>query len=119
MSVDGVGGGGRRPIGPSGVGGVAPGAPSAASGPAAGTAAASATGVQGSPALERLSRGEIGIGEYLDGRVSEAVKHLEGRVSAEQLDFVKQSLRAELSTDPVLSELVRRTTGSVPAADID
>jgi hypothetical protein len=42
------------------------------------------------------------------------VGHLEGRLSPEQLEFVKEELRAQLQSDPVLIELVRRATGQSP-----
>ncbi len=62
--------------------------------------------------LEQLHAGTLTIDEYLDAQVNAAVAHLQGKLPAEQLDFVKASLRAQLSTDPVLVELVRRTTGT-------
>jgi hypothetical protein len=37
-------------------------------------------------------------------------------VNAEQLEFVKQTLRVELSSDPVLVELLRRATGQAASA---
>lgn len=61
--------------------------------------------------LAKLSRGEITLDAYLDARVNEAVLHLEGKLTNEQLAFVKQTLRDELATDPVLIELVRQATG--------
>jgi len=64
--------------------------------------------------LGRLERGEIGLEQYLDTRVAEATRHLDGRVTAEQLAFVKETLRTEFTSDPVLIELVRRTTGKIP-----
>lgn len=67
-------------------------------------------------ALARLERGEIGLDQYLDARVAEATAHLVGRVGAEQLELVKQTLRTELSNDPVLVELVHRATGKVASA---
>lgn len=69
---------------------------------------------QGTDPLARLERGEIGVDQYLDAKVSQAVQHLEGRLGAEQLEFVKAALREQLRTDPVLVELVRRSTGSLP-----
>jgi hypothetical protein len=67
-------------------------------------------------ALARLERGEIDLDQYLDTRVTEATAHLTGTVTAEQLEFVKQTLRAELSSDPVLVELLRRATGKAAGA---
>jgi len=78
-----------------------------------GTAAAS--NVTGSD-LARLERGEIGLDAYLDARVGEATKHLEGRLARAELDYVRRTLRAELESDPVLVELVRRATGRTPGA---
>jgi hypothetical protein len=71
-----------------------------------------------SAALSSLQRGELSLDQYLDGRVSDATSHLAGKLSPEQLDFVKQSLREQLVTDPVLVELVQRTTGASPASSI-
>ena len=66
--------------------------------------------------LARLERGEIELEAYLDARVGEATKHLEGRLARAELDFVRRALRAELESDPVLVELVRRATGRTPGA---
>ncbi|HEY4102649.1 MAG TPA: hypothetical protein VGM44_02120 [Polyangiaceae bacterium] len=71
-----------------------------------------------STALSSLQRGELSLDQYLDGRVNEATNHLVGKLSPDQLDFVKQSLREQLATDPVLIELVQRTTGASPATDL-
>jgi hypothetical protein len=71
-----------------------------------------------SAALSSLQRGELSLDQYLDGRVTDATNHLAGKISPEQLDFVKQSLREQLATDPVLVELVQRTTGSSPASEL-
>jgi hypothetical protein len=64
--------------------------------------------------LARLERGEIGLDAYLDARVGEATKHLEGRLARAELEYVQKTLRAELESDPVLVELVRRATGRTP-----
>jgi hypothetical protein len=74
-----------------------------------------ANAATGSEALQQLERGELGLTEYLDVRVAEATRHLEGTLSPQQLEFVKESLKEQLATDPVLVQLVRRTTGSSPA----
>lgn len=80
--------------------------------------ASAAQGSQGSEALGGLQRGEISLDQYLDTRVSEATSHLSGKLSPDQLEFVKQSLREQMATDPVLVELVQRTTGSVPTTEL-
>ena len=110
MSIDGVG---KPPGGPPGIGGAGGigksgeefrvGEPKAA------------TGAQGSDALGQLQRGEISVEQYLETRVEQAVEHLQSKLSAEQLDFVKSSLREQLSADPMLAELVRRATGGAVA----
>ena len=71
-----------------------------------------------SASLSGLQRGELSLDQYLDGRVNEATQHLAGKISPEQLEFVKQSLREQMATDPVLVELVQRTTGSAPASEL-
>ena len=63
-----------------------------------------------SSALQRLDAGHISVDEYLDLQVNEAVAHLEGKLPPNQLEFVRESLREQLNEDPVLVELVRRTT---------
>jgi hypothetical protein len=113
MSIDGIG---KPPGGPPGAGGVGGGGGVGKSG---GTFSVgkpeSVEGASGSDALGRLQRGEISLDQYLDTRVDSAVQHLEGRLPAEQIDFVKTALREQLAADPVLSELVRRATGAIPS----
>ena len=117
MSIDGIG---KPPgAGIGGIGGTA-GKEGArpvesfkldSSAPAAGSGKVSA-------ALTSLQRGELSLDQYLDGRVSDATSHLVGKLSPDQLEFVKQSLREQMATDPVLIELVQRTTGSVPTSEL-
>jgi hypothetical protein len=82
------------------------------------SSAPASAGGKVSASLASLQRGELSLDQYLDGRVSDATSHLAGKLSPEQLEFVKQSLRDQLSTDPVLVELVQRTTGSSPASEL-
>lgn len=70
----------------------------------------------GAELLEQVQRGEVKLDAYLDVRVHDAVGHLEGKLSPEQLEFVKEELREQLRSDPVLMELVRRATGQSPEA---
>ena len=74
---------------------------------------APALGADSSTALQRLDAGNISVDEYLDLQVNDAVAHLEGKLPPNQLQFVRESLRDQLSEDPVLVELVRRTTSLV------
>jgi hypothetical protein len=105
-------------MGIDGIGKAPPIAPAEGASGTAGTGAefrlSQAEGSAQASELGRLERGEIGLDAYLDGRVGEATRHLEGRLTPEQLDFVRQTLRTELGSDPVLVELVRRTTGKTP-----
>jgi hypothetical protein len=80
--------------------------------------AAPAAGSRVSAALSGLQRGELTLDQYLDGRVNDATEHLSGKIGPEQLEFVKQSLREQMATDPVLVELVQRTTGFRPPAEL-
>ena len=82
------------------------------------TSAPAAAGGKVSAALSSLQRGELTLDQYLDGRVSDATSHLVGKLSPDQLEFVKQSLRDQMATDPVLVELVQRATGSTPASEL-
>lgn len=70
----------------------------------------SAPAAASSNALQRLDAGDISVDEYLDLQVNDAVAHLEGKLPPNQLEFVRESLREQLTEDPVLVELVRRAT---------
>jgi hypothetical protein len=115
MSIDGIG---KRD-------GAAPGAAVPGAAPAQGsfelgaTAAAQApTAATGaSEALNALERGDITVDQYLDARVESAVEPLLSRLSPEQLEFVRAELRSALTTDPVLVELVRKTTSGAVATE--
>jgi hypothetical protein len=114
MSIDGIG---KR-------GGIAPGGSVPGAAPAAGSfevgaaeAKAALEAASGSDAFQSLERGEINVDQYLDAQVESAVAPLLSRLSPEQLEFVRAELRSSLTTDPVLVELVRKTTsGAVPGA---
>jgi len=64
--------------------------------------------------LDRLRACEISLPQYLDIKVNEATSHLDERLSAEQLDFIRNSLREQLASDPMLVDLVNASTGSLP-----
>jgi hypothetical protein len=120
MGIDGIGKPPTPPTGVGGTSGAAGGVPSGETfrvGQSARSEAAANETVGAAPVasseLERLARGEISLNDYLDAQVGEATRHLTGKLSPEQLDFVKTSLRAQLETDPVLIELVRRATAKV------
>jgi hypothetical protein len=111
MGIDGIGQGGGAPkVGPG---------PSSVAGPESEKFELLPESVDrsdGAGLLEQVQRGEIRLDAYLDVRVTDAVGHLEGKLSPEQLEFVKEELREQLRSDPVLIELVRRATGHSPEA---
>jgi hypothetical protein len=67
-----------------------------------------------SESLRRFRRGELSLDEYLDEQAEEAMAHVKGRVPADTLASIRFVLREKLRSDPVLIEMVRRTTGLVP-----
>jgi hypothetical protein len=69
---------------------------------------------EGRSALERLRAGEIDVNGYVDLKVEEATRGLEG-LSRAELDDIRRMLRDQLSTDPGLIDLVRTATGRVPS----
>jgi hypothetical protein len=64
--------------------------------------------------LDQVRSGALTIEQYLDLKVTEATAHLTDRLSAEQISFVRTSLREQLSSDPALVELVKTATGHLP-----
>jgi hypothetical protein len=63
--------------------------------------------------LARLRAGEIDVHGYMDLKVEEATKGLEG-LSPAELDDIKRVLRERMATDPGLADLVRTATGHLP-----
>jgi hypothetical protein len=60
--------------------------------------------------FSRYTNGEITRDQYLDLRVDEAISPYVNRMSPEQLDFMRTTLREQLELDPTLVELTRRAT---------
>ncbi|HMA91955.1 MAG TPA: hypothetical protein VKP30_04670 [Polyangiaceae bacterium] len=67
-----------------------------------------------SESLRKLKRGEMSLDEYLDERVEIALAHIRGRVPADKLESIRVVLREKLQYDPVLVDMVHRTTGLRP-----
>jgi len=114
MGIDGIGKGGAPPP----AGGIdRPGSPAATEigsstefkvgKPAAVDAASSVS-------LDQVRSGAISVSQYLDLKVNESTAHLVHRLNAEQLSFIRQSLREQLSADPALVDLVKAATGHLP-----
>ena len=74
---------------------------------------AKTTEVSGTSAIDQLHAGKIDVPQYLDQKVEQATAHLEGKVPAEKLQWIKETLRTQMEQDPMLSELVRRATQGV------
>lgn len=68
----------------------------------------------GSAELDRLRRGEITLDAYLDFRADEGVKALAGTLPAERLHMIRDTLREQMATDPVLLAMIRGITGKDP-----
>ena len=117
MGVDGIGSGGRPLPSAAGVGGGELGAARGVeAGAAEGTEGATSAPGTTSTLLEQLRRGEIDLDRYLDLQVNDAMSHVSRALPAAQLDFIRETLREQIASDPVLVELVRRATGSTPKA---
>ncbi|HVW24773.1 MAG TPA: hypothetical protein VHC69_05355 [Polyangiaceae bacterium] len=117
MGVDGIGSGGRPlPRVPDAGGGELGAARGVEAEAAEGTEGALGASGTTSPLLEQLRRGEIDLDRYLDVQVNAAMSHVSGALPAAQLDFIRETLREQIASDPVLVELVRRATGSTPKA---
>lgn len=115
MAIDGIG---RPPI---------PGAPTSVAGeipratsrsefqikPAAESGATSSTLPVGNSLVNQLHAGQLTQDQYLDIRAEEAVRHLVGKVSTEQIDLIRATLRERLSTDPLLINMIRRATSTL------
>jgi hypothetical protein len=113
MSIDGIG---RPPVFKGDVGG-AGGSGGAVSGegfrleaPPPTVAAAGSSEI-----FYQLERGELTVDAYLQARLDEAVRPLQGKVPPEQLQEVRSLLTEQLKTDPVVVELVRRATEGAKA----
>lgn len=72
-----------------------------------------------SPQLQSLHRKEISLDDYLDNCVEAAVDDLKVLLSNEQLEIVRDTVREELTGNPVLMEMVRRVAGITPAPPAD
>jgi hypothetical protein len=115
MSIDGIG---KKP-GVTGAETTGPvGATSAGAKPAFEVGKSSAVGAarEVSPA-ERVRSGEMDMKAYVDLRVNEATKHLEGKLGPSDLEKVKAHLRSQITDDPTIQEMVKAATGVAPPAD--
>ena len=132
MGIDGIGNRGgarrdrRRRCGPAQVRRRVPWGPAAPKGTSFGahldnerTPEAAAPGdvgsvgaVDGSP-LAQLRAGKIDVNQYLDQKVDQATAHL-GALPLQQRSAIRDALRAQMSSDPALTDLVQKATGQLP-----
>lgn len=129
MSIDRIGKGGAPPIDPGassagaekahGVGKTFSVAGGAEVGGAEKTHGATELGaVDASSPLARLRSGEVDVNGYVDLKVEEATRGLEGMPPSDLAD-IKRLLRDQLATDPGLVDLVSKAAGSAPATPPD
>lgn len=71
---------------------------------------------QGISPADQVRSGELSLDAYLDQRVGEATRHLEGKLPASDLADIQRMLRSQLASDPTLVEMVRAATGATPVA---
>ncbi len=131
MGIDGIGKGGTPPLTPDtqGAGGVANKGPAGETFSATldkvrgaeqvdptrqATSAEAVRAAEGPSPLERLRAGEIDVNGYVDLKVEEATRGLEG-LSRAELEDIRTMLREQIATDPALMDLVRTATGRVPS----
>ena len=75
--------------------------------------AAPVDATQAASPLAQLKSGAIDVERYLDLKVDAATASLEGMPAA-ALAEVKKMLRDQLASDPVLVDMVKSATGTVP-----
>jgi hypothetical protein len=64
--------------------------------------------------LRKLCEGEITREQYYDEVVDRGTAHLRGRVPPEQLQIIRECLREEVETSPVLAKMMRDAVAELP-----
>jgi hypothetical protein len=62
---------------------------------------------------KQLESGQLTREHYLEARVEHAVQHLVGQIPPAQIDVIRATLRDQLTTDPMLLDMVARATASI------
>jgi hypothetical protein len=70
----------------------------------------------GSEALEKLKRGEWTVDQYIEDRVERALRAVPLPLTGEQRDSVRETLRTQVETDPVVREYARLATRGAAGA---
>ena len=63
---------------------------------------------------DRVRGGEIDMKTYLDARVEQATRHLEGRLSTPDIERVRGMLKTQMAEDPAVQEMIQAATGRMP-----
>src|SRR5687767_7450478 len=63
--------------------------------------------------LAQLKSGAIDVEQYLDLKVDQATKSLDG-MPASELGEIRKMLREQLANDPMLVDMVKAATGKIP-----
>lgn len=66
--------------------------------------------------LRKLRDGEIDPGSYYDSVVELSLAHLRGQLTAEKLEIVRERMREEIETNPVLVKMVRDAMRGLPSS---
>jgi hypothetical protein len=117
MGIDGIGKGGKLPPtgGTEGVGSTSKtGATFEVEGAKPTDATSATQHVDATSPLARLKAGEIDVNGYVDLKVDEATKGLQGLPPTDLADL-KSMLREKMVSDPGLADLVHQATGHVPS----
>lgn len=118
MSIDRIG---KGPLAPTpGLSGVSPASSKRAfevGGATPAGAASAASGAQGVSPADQVRRGELDVKAYIELRVDEATRHLQGRLAPGDIDRVKQALHDQIAQDPAIQEMIKAATGQLPPAD--
>lgn len=76
--------------------------------------AAPVDGAAATSPADAVRAGTMDVRSYVDLRVDEATRHLEGKLAPADLDSVRSMLRAQIADDPAVRELVKAATGAFP-----
>ena len=69
--------------------------------------------------LRKLRDGEISREEYFDTTVERGLDHLRGRLSAKQLQVVRETVRGEVESSPVLVKMLGDALESLPKPAVE
>jgi len=65
----------------------------------------------------RFERGELSVEQYLEALINDAIRLVESTLPANRVEWMRELLRRQLETDPVVRERVRRVAGRHPKGE--